>query len=80
MVRIMKARKRLQHSGLVTECIDQLKSRFPPNAIVIKRRIESLIERDYLARAPDDRFVTLLCVIMCHNVSYSCRKVYVYMP
>jgi cullin 3 len=55
IVRIMKARKRLGHNSLITECVEQLKNRFPPNASIIKRRIESLIERDYLTRAPDDR-------------------------
>ncbi len=56
-MRIMKARKKLQHNALITECVDQLKNRFPPNAMIIKKRVESLIERDYLARAPDDRLV-----------------------
>ncbi|XP_065644122.1 cullin-3 isoform X2 [Hydra vulgaris] len=57
VVRIMKARKKLPHNVLVTETIEQLKSRFAPSAIVIKKRIESLIERDYLARSNDDRKV-----------------------
>lgn len=52
----MKARKRLAHNGLITECVEQLKNRFPPNASIIKRRIESLIERDYLSRSPEDRY------------------------
>ena len=52
----MKARKRLPHNSLVAECVEQLKNRFPPNAMIIKRRIESLIERDYLSRSPDDRY------------------------
>ena len=60
----MKARKRLQHNTLITECVDQLKNRFPPNAMIIKRRIESLIERDYLARAPDDRSDNILMYVM----------------
>ena len=49
--------------------MDQLKSRFAPNPIVIKKRVESLIERDYLARAPEDRlgitFVCTLCIVHC---------------
>lgn len=40
-----------------SQCVQQLKNRFSPNPIIIKKRIESLIERDYLARSPEDRYV-----------------------
>ncbi|VDI39934.1 cullin 3 [Mytilus galloprovincialis] len=53
----MKARKKLQHNVLVTECTEQLKARFLPSPVVIKKRIEGLIEREYLARTPEDRKV-----------------------
>ncbi|KAH8603001.1 putative Cullin-3-B [Bisporella sp. PMI_857] len=50
IVRIMKARKLFTHQQLVLEVIDQLRNRFPPNMNMMKRRIESLIDREYLER------------------------------
>lgn len=52
---IMKARKRLQHNVLVAEVTEQLKARFLPSPVVIKKRIEGLIEREYLSRTTEDR-------------------------
>jgi len=57
IVRIMKARKKMQHNVLIAECTEQLKSRFLPSPVVIKKRIESLIEREYIARTAEDRKV-----------------------
>jgi cullin 3 len=55
IVRIMKARKKMLHNDLVSQCIEQLKARFMPNPVIIKKRIEGLIEREYLARSQEDR-------------------------
>ncbi|KAH7106342.1 Cullin-domain-containing protein [Auriculariales sp. MPI-PUGE-AT-0066] len=55
IVRIMKDRKTMQHNTLVHEVTRQLSTRFQPNPNDIKKRIESLIEREYLARSPTDK-------------------------
>ena len=78
-MRIMKARKRLQHNSLVTECVEQLKNRFPPNAMIIKKRVESLIERDYLARAPEDRLVIHLYLCSGNHFSFKVQRINLYM-
>ncbi|KAH7884715.1 Cullin [Phlebopus sp. FC_14] len=53
IVRIMKDRKHMTHSDLINEVTRQLASRFQPNPQNIKRRIEGLIEREYLERCED---------------------------
>ncbi|KAI7979060.1 Cullin-3A [Camellia lanceoleosa] len=45
IVRIMKSRRVLDHNNIVAEVTKQLQTRFLPNPVVIKKRIESLIER-----------------------------------
>lgn len=55
IVRIMKARRVLDHNNIIAEVIKQLQSRFLANPGEIKKRIESLIERDFLERDGSDR-------------------------
>jgi len=50
IVRVMKARKTLSHSILMAELFQQLK--FPMKPADLKKRIESLIDREYLERDP----------------------------
>ncbi|CAM9265834.1 unnamed protein product, partial [Discosporangium mesarthrocarpum] len=50
IVRTMKARKTLPHTQLMSELFSQIK--FPASPVDLKKRIESLIERDYLERDP----------------------------
>lgn len=52
IVRIMKTRKQLTHTQLVTELYTQLK--FPVEPPQLKKQIESLIDREYLER--DENF------------------------
>jgi cullin 3 len=57
LVRIMKARRRSDHNELIAEVTKQLSVRFNPTPQFIKKRIESLIEREYLERAEEEHRV-----------------------
>jgi len=54
VVRIMKARKTEKHNQLMEDVIRQI-SMFMAQPQMIKQRIESLIEREYLKRDDGDR-------------------------
>jgi cullin 3 len=53
IVRVMKSRKHLTHSELVNEVTKQLSSRYRPDPQDLKKRIEELIETEYLERCED---------------------------
>lgn len=57
IVRIMKHRKVLEHNRLIAEVTKELESKFEPNTQDIKKRIESLVEREYLERQKEKRQV-----------------------
>jgi len=50
IVRLMKARKQMDHQSLILETSKQLMQHFRPDPKLIKRRIEDLIAREYLER------------------------------
>ncbi|KAF9798905.1 hypothetical protein SFRURICE_007311 [Spodoptera frugiperda] len=52
IVRVMKMRKALSHNLLISELYNQLK--FPVKPADLKKRIESLIDRDYMERDKDN--------------------------
>lgn len=55
VVKVMKTRRRIEHNALLTECTKILSVKFNPDITMIKKRIESLIDREYLERDPEDR-------------------------
>ena len=53
VVRIMKSRKTMHHQNLISETLLQMQN-FKPEPKQIKKRIENLIEREYLKRSDND--------------------------
>jgi cullin 3 len=59
MVRVMKARNRLDWNQLQVEVINILKNRFQPDAKMLKKRLESLIDRKFMERDENDPKIIL---------------------
>lgn len=53
IVRIMKACQTINHNDLIAQLVKQLHNRFQPSTLLIKQRIEDLIEKEYLKRDDD---------------------------
>uniref|UniRef100_A0A7E4ZYA3 CULLIN_2 domain-containing protein n=1 Tax=Panagrellus redivivus TaxID=6233 RepID=A0A7E4ZYA3_PANRE len=62
IVRIMKKDKRLLHTSLVTEVIKTLSNRFQPDIKLIKNNIGALLEKEYIARDPNNHEVYVYVV------------------
>ncbi|EAU93657.2 Cullin-4B [Coprinopsis cinerea okayama7 len=54
IVRIMKAKKELNYEQLKVATIDAVKNHFVPSVDLIKKSIDSLVDRDYLTRNEED--------------------------
>jgi hypothetical protein len=77
LVRVMKARKTLEHNNLIAEVVKQLTGRFAVEPAFIKKRIESLIEREYLKRDSENRYALtvalwLWCARFVDSLSSCC--------
>ncbi|TFK38770.1 Cullin-4B [Crucibulum laeve] len=57
IVRIMKAKKEMGYEQLKAATIDAVKNHFVPQVDIIKKRIDSLVESDYLERSEEDRSI-----------------------
>ena len=55
IVKVMKARRKIDHNSLIAEVTKILSWKFNPEPNMIKSRIEGLIEREYMERDNDDR-------------------------
>ena len=55
IVRIMKTKKILAHNVLIAEVLKEIKDKFTFEISQMKKCIETLIEKDYLERDPDDK-------------------------
>ena len=55
IVKVMKTRRKIEHNALIAEATKILSQKFNPDPTMIKKRIESLIDREYMERDQEDR-------------------------
>jgi cullin 3 len=55
IVKVMKTRRKIEHNALIAEATKILSQKFSPDPTMIKKRIESLIDREYMERDSEDR-------------------------
>jgi cullin 3 len=55
IVKVMKTRRKIEHNALIAEATKILTQKFNPDPTMIKKRIESLIDREYMERDGEDR-------------------------
>ena len=55
VVKVMKARKKIDHNSLIAESTKILSAKFNPDPLLIKKRIEGLIDREYMEKDKDDK-------------------------
>lgn len=72
----MKARKEMTYEQLKTATIDAVKRHFVPQVDIIKKRIDSLVESDYLERSKEDRNV-FHYVAWSYSTCASCSEIVV---
>ena len=58
IVRIMKSRKKVDYNGLRLEVINLMQN-FKPDEVLIKKRIENLIEREYITKDKQDENILI---------------------
>lgn len=66
IVRIMKSRKTMKHGALVNEVVSISSQRFTPNISMIKKQIETLVEKEYLERQEGQR--DTYNYVRCHRL------------
>ncbi|KAL1486434.1 hypothetical protein MTO96_031389 [Rhipicephalus appendiculatus] len=54
IIRIMKARKTLSHEDLLVEVTKLLQTRYTPSPAAFRKRVDALVEREYLEKAGED--------------------------